>query len=112
MPLLFKKIVNRNNGAPSLFDRQASEAPMAAPYSRILDKARELAKEVRETAERVHQQALESRRLTEVARQQSERGRHLSRLGREEARAVKSAIKWSLDTAHKADCRRSGKDED
>ena len=85
---------------------------MAARYGSVLDKTRELAQEVRETAERVHQQALESRRLTEVARQQSERGRHLSRLGREEGRAVKSAIKWSLDTAHKADCRRSGKDED
>lgn len=84
---------------------------MAALYGRVLDKARELAKAVRETAERVHQQALETHRLTEIARQQSERGRQLSKLGREESRAVEHSIKWSLDTAYKAERRLSRKDE-
>lgn len=82
---------------------------MTSPYGRVLDKARELARQVRETAERVHQQAVEARRLIEIARQQSERGRTLSRLGREEARAVEGSIKWSLDTTNKAGRRLFGK---
>ncbi len=81
-------------------------------YGRVLDKARQLAEEVRVTAERVHQQALEARRLIAVARQHSEKGRQLSRLGREEARAVESSIGRSLDAAHEAERCRSGKGED
>jgi vacuolar-type H+-ATPase subunit E/Vma4 len=71
-------------------------------YSRILKKARDLAEQLRETAERVHQQALETHRLTKIARLESERGRELSRAGRQGARAVLGSIKSSLDTSRKA----------
>jgi hypothetical protein len=87
--------------------------PQCDPRSirrRVLEKARELAEEVRATAERVHQQALEAHRLTDIARQ-SERGRELSRLGREEARAVGLSLQWSLDTAQRAGRGRSDKKE-
>ena len=80
-------------------------------YSRVLAETRQLAEQVRETAERVHRQAAEAHRLTEIARQQSERGRELTRKGRLEARAVETSIKWSLDTAYKAERRLSGKDQ-
>ncbi len=80
-------------------------------YGRVLDTARQLAEQVRVTAERVHQQALEARRLIAIARQHSERGRELSRQGREEARAVERSIRWSLDSSHKADRPSSGNGE-
>ena len=83
-----------------------------APLGRVLQKARDLAQEVRSIAERVHAEAKESHRLTALARRHSERGRQLSQIGREEARAVHRSISWSLDTAHKAEHRLSGKDED
>lgn len=69
---------------------------------RVLQKARELAEQVRATAERVHEQAVEARRLTEIARQQSERGRELSKAGRAEVRSVDESIQWSLESARKA----------
>jgi hypothetical protein len=75
---------------------------------RILARAQKLAEQVRETAERVHQQAQEARRLTDIAHQQAERGRELSKAGREEARAVLDGLK--VDTAGNAK-RRSGNDE-
>lgn len=73
-------------------------------HGRVLEKARSLAEEVRQTAERVHQQARESRRLTKIARLEAERGRELSRTGRGEARAVQGTIESSIDVARKA-CR-------
>ena len=82
-----------------------------SPLSRVLQKARDLAREVRETAERVHKAARESHRLTAVARRHSERGRQLSEKGRQEARVVKHSIGWSLDATQKAGRRLSGKDE-
>jgi hypothetical protein len=78
----------------------------------VLQKTRELAEEVRETAERVHQQALESHRLTEIARRHCARGRALSRSGHQEVESVKTSIKWSLDAALKAERRLAGKRED
>jgi vacuolar-type H+-ATPase subunit E/Vma4 len=69
-------------------------------FSRALARARALAEQVRETAERVHQQAREeTHRLTEVARHQAERGRELSKAARDEARGVVNSIKWGVDTA-------------
>jgi hypothetical protein len=81
-------------------------------HDRILEKMRDLAEEVRATAERVHQQALEAHRLTEIAGRHSARGRELSRAGRDEAHAVGASIRWSLDAVYKADRHLSGKDED
>jgi hypothetical protein len=96
-----------------------AEAQMSGPSSdagllrkSILQKARQLAQQVRETAERVHQQALESHRLTEIARQQCARGRDLSRSGHREVESVRTSIKWSFDAALKAERRLAGKGED
>jgi hypothetical protein len=77
-----------------------------------LERARQLAEQVRETAERVHQQAQEARRLTEIARQQAQRGRELSVAGRNEARAVIDSIKWSADTAGNGKRLASSKNDD
>jgi vacuolar-type H+-ATPase subunit E/Vma4 len=88
--------------------RLTPERPLLA---RVLARARDLAEEVRLTAERVHQQAQEAHRLTATARQQAERGRELSKVGREEARAVINAVKWSLDTAGNGKSRTSVGDE-
>ena len=79
---------------------------------RVLQKARQLAEQVRQIAERVHQQALESRRLTEIARQQCARGRDLSRSGHREVESVRTSIKWSFDAALKAERRLAGKRKD
>jgi hypothetical protein len=84
---------------------------MRRHYGRVLDQARKLAQQVRETAKRVHLQALETQRLTEIARRHSARGRELSRKGREEAHSVEGSIRRGLDTAYKAERRLSGKDE-
>jgi hypothetical protein len=70
-----------------------------------------LSAEVRETAERVHQEAQEARRLTEIARRQSERGRELSKAGREEAREVVDSIKWSIDITGNSKRHAPGKDD-
>jgi hypothetical protein len=78
---------------------------------RVLARARALAEQVRETAERVQQQAKEAHRLTGIARQQAERGRELSESGRDEARAVVESIKWSINTAGNVKPYRSGEDE-
>jgi hypothetical protein len=75
----------------------------------VLAKTRQLAEQVRVTAEGVHQQVLEARGLIAIARQHAERGRQLSLRGREEARAVERSIRWSLDTSHKAERPESGK---
>ena len=84
------------------------ESPLGdAPYL-----LREISRLLQHAAERVHAEAQESHRLTALARSHSERGRQLSQIGREEARAVHRSISWSLDTAHKAEHRLSGKDED
>jgi hypothetical protein len=88
--------------------RRSLEKPL---LNRILARTRELAREVRETAERVQQHAKEAHRLTEMARQQAERGRKLSKAGRDEAREVVNSIKWSIDTAGNGKRRASGTDE-
>jgi methyl-accepting chemotaxis protein len=85
--------------------------PQRRLLEQVLARARELAEEVRQTAERVHQQAREAHRLTATARQQAERGRELSKMGRAEARGVRNAVKWSLDTAGNGKSRSSGSDE-
>ena len=77
---------------------QQRRSPEETSLNRILARARELAEQVRATAERVHQEAQEARRLTEIARSQAERGRELS-ASREKAREVVNSIKWSIDTA-------------
>jgi hypothetical protein len=94
------------------------EARMTSPPSdfksrhlHVLDKARELAAQVRQTAERVHEQAVESHRLTEIARKPCKRGRELSKSGREGARSVNGSVRWSLETALQAERRLAGKDE-
>ena len=79
--------------------------------SRALARARALAEQVRETAERVHQQARGGHRLTEIARHQAVRGRELSKAAPDEARGVVNSIKWGVDTAANGKSRRSG-DED
>lgn len=79
---------------------------------RVLQKARELAEEVREISVRVHQEALESHRLIEIARRQSERGRDLSRAGHQEVDSVRTSIKWSLDAAAEAERRLARKNKD
>ena len=81
-------------------------------HLRVLKNVRTLAEEVRQTAERVHQAALEAHRLTEIARGHAERGRQLSRAGRNEAGAVGGSVRWTLEAAHQADRRLSGKGED
>jgi len=113
-----KKIELEQSGGARVDQLNVLEASMARQsaddrrsYSRVLAETRQLAEQVRETAERVHRQAAEAHRLTEIARQQSERGRELTRKGRLEARAVETSIKWSLDTAYKAERRLSGKDQ-
>jgi phosphohistidine phosphatase SixA len=59
----------------------------------VLERARKLGAEVRETAERVHQKAQEAHHLTDIARQQAERGRELSKAGRAEARTMADWLK-------------------
>jgi hypothetical protein len=88
--------------------QRSPEKPL---LNRVLARTRELAQEVRETAERVQQQAKEAHRLTEMARQQAERGRELSKAGRDEAHEVVNSIKWSIDTAGNGKRRPSGGDE-
>ena len=83
-----------------------------SPRDSVFRRARELAEEVRATAERVHREALEARRLIEIALQQSERGRNLSRSGHQGVESVKASIKWSVDAAHRAERRLAGKGED
>jgi hypothetical protein len=88
---------------------QQRRSPEESLLNRVLARARELAEQVRATAERVHQEAQEARRLTEIARRQAKRGRELSEAGREEAREVANSTKWSIDTAGKGKLRPSGK---
>jgi hypothetical protein len=78
---------------------------------RVLRKARDLAQEVREIAERVHCQALEAQRLTMIAKQQSQRGQDLSRSGHQGIESVADSIKGSLTAALKAERRLTGKEE-
>jgi hypothetical protein len=78
---------------------------------RVLATTQALAEQVREKAERVHQQAKEAHCLTEIAREQAERGRELSNASRVEARAVVNSIKWSVDAADNGKRRRSDSDE-
>ena len=47
-------------------------------------RTRALAREVRETSDRVNQRTKEAGRLTEIARRQAERGRELSKVARDE----------------------------
>jgi hypothetical protein len=91
-----------------------TEPPSTAQsaHGRVLAEARELAEQVRLTAERVHRQALEAHRLTDIARREAERGRELLRAGRREARSVNGSIEWSLDTGRQTGRHLSDKNED
>jgi methyl-accepting chemotaxis protein len=85
--------------------------PREALLKSVLKRARDLARQVRQTAEYVQEQAKEAHRLTEIARQQAERGRELSREGRREARAVTESIRWSVGSPGKAGSHGSGDGE-
>jgi vacuolar-type H+-ATPase subunit E/Vma4 len=78
---------------------------------RVLEKARDLARQVRSTADRVHCEAVESRRLIGIAKSYSEKGRALSKAGRQGARAVRSSIGESIETVGQAERRLSGKEK-
>ena len=77
-------------------------SPTEILLSRVLERARELARQVRQAAESVEEQAKEAHRLTEIAKRQSKRGRELSEAGCREARAVTDSIRRTVDRSGKA----------
>ena len=83
--------------------------PTESLLKSVLKRARDLAHQVRQTAECVQEQAKEAHRLTEIARQQAERGRELSRVGRREARAVTESIRAGARKPAETGSRRSDK---
>ena len=86
--------------------------PRETLAKRALMRTRELAEEVRQTAERVHHHAREARRLIEIAHREAERGRELSRAGRKEAHAMVDSITSSVETATGGGARRVAKKDD
>jgi methyl-accepting chemotaxis protein len=74
----------------------------ASPLGRVLQKARDITSQVRQTAEKVHRQAEETRRLSAQARRRSEATRKLARSNRRETDAASGSISQSLDEATEA----------
>ena len=82
-----------------------------ADLKRVLARAKDLAHEVRQTAERVHREASEAHRLIEIARYQAEKGRELSKTARREVNSVRASIEGSLNNTSNGVRRRSDEDQ-
>jgi hypothetical protein len=82
-----------------------------ADLERVLARAKDLAQEVRQTAERVHREADEAHRLIEIARHEAEKGRELSKTTLREVNSVRASIEGSFNNTGNGVRRRPDKDQ-